>query len=86
MDRLDRLILMRSPDSAPMVATLLVLFVAIASGGLALAADILPCAQFTHEGPPQPIARADRRGLDRLELINQAVNNLATPYCSLAIP
>jgi hypothetical protein len=54
MDRLDRLILMRSPDAAPMVATLLALFVAIASGGLALAADILPCAQFTHEGPRNP--------------------------------
>jgi lysophospholipase L1-like esterase len=61
-----------------MIAALLVLFVTTASGGLALAADILPCAQFTNEGPPQPIARGDRRGLERLELINQAVNN--TPY------
>src|SRR5438552_11389548 len=81
MDRLDLLILMRSPDAAPMAATLLALFVAIASGGHALAADILPCAQFTHEGPPQPVARGDRRGLERLERINQAVNN--TPYSVL---
>ena len=43
--------------------------------------DILPCAQFTHEGPPQSIARGDRRGLERLERINQAVNN--TPYSVL---
>jgi len=46
----------------------------LASGGLARA-DILPCAQFTHEGVPQPVARGDRRGLERLEWINQAVKN-----------
>ena len=54
---------------------LLALFVTAASGGLVLADDILACAQFTHEGPPQPIARGDRRGLERLEWINQAVKN-----------
>jgi len=62
-------------------AALLALFVATASGELALAADILPCAQFTHEGAPQPIARGDRRGLERLERINQAVRN--TPHSVL---
>lgn len=76
------LILMRLPDAArSMVTALLALFAATASGEIALAADILPCAQFTHEGPPQPIARGDRRGLERLERINQAVNN--TPYSVL---
>jgi beta-glucosidase len=76
------LILMRSPDAAHwIVGALLALFVATSSGGFALAADILPCAQFTREGPPQPIARGDRRGLERLERINQAVNN--TPYSVL---
>jgi lysophospholipase L1-like esterase len=76
------LILMRLPDAArSMVAAPLALFVTTASGELALATDILPCAQFTHEGPPQPIARGDRRGLERLERINQAVNN--TPYSVL---
>jgi hypothetical protein len=75
-------ILMRLPDAArSMVSALLALFAATASGEIALAADILPCAQFTHEGPPQPIARGDRRGLERLERINQAVNN--TPYSVL---
>ena len=64
-----------------MVTALLALFAATASGEIALAADILPCAQFTHEGPPQPIARGDRRGFERLERINQAVNN--TPYSVL---
>ena len=58
-------------------AGLLALLVATASGGLALATDTLPCGQFTHEGPPQPIARGDRRGVERLERINQAVNNTA---------
>ncbi len=58
-----------------MVGSLLALFVTTFSGGFALATDILPCAQFTHEGPPQPLARGDRRGLERLERINQAVNN-----------
>jgi hypothetical protein len=54
------LILMRLPDAArSMVTALLALFAATASGEIALAADILPCAQFTHEGPPQPIARGD---------------------------
>ena len=48
----------------------LVLLVATASGGLARA-DILPCAQFTHEGVPQPVAHGDRRGLGRLEWINR---------------
>ena len=73
---------MRLPDAArSMVTALLALFAATASGEIALAADILPCAQFTHEGPPQPIARGDRRGLERLERINQAVNN--TPYSGL---
>jgi hypothetical protein len=76
------LILMRSPDAAHwIVGALLALFVATSSGGFALAADIPPCAQFTREGPPQPIARGDRRGLERLERINQAVNN--TPYSVL---
>jgi lysophospholipase L1-like esterase len=56
-------------------AALMALFVTIASGGLSLASDILPCAQFTHEGPPQPMARGDRRGLERLERINRAVKN-----------
>jgi len=56
-------------------AALLALFVTAVPGGLALAADIPPCAQFTDEGPPQPIARGDRRGLERLEWINQAVKN-----------
>jgi lysophospholipase L1-like esterase len=64
-----------------MVAALLALFVTTASGGLAPAANILPCTQFTHEGPPQPIARGDQRGLERLERINHAVNN--TPYSVL---
>jgi hypothetical protein len=72
---MDRLILMRSPDAArSMVAALLALFLATASAGLALAADTVPCAQFTYEGPPQPIARGDRRGLERLQQINQAVS------------
>jgi lysophospholipase L1-like esterase len=62
-------------------AALLVLFVATASGGLAFAADILSCALFTHDGAPQPIARGDRPGLERLEQINQAVHN--TPYSVL---
>jgi lysophospholipase L1-like esterase len=62
-------------------AALLALFVATVSGGLALAADIVSCAQFTHQGPPQPIAREDQRGLERLERINQAVKN--TPYSVL---
>jgi len=76
------LILMRSPDAAhSMFAALLALFVTTASAGIALAADILPCAQFTHEGPPQPIARGDPRGVERLERINQAVNN--TPHSVL---
>src|SRR4029077_8510485 len=60
---------------------LLALFAATASGGLALAADILSCAQFTHEGAPQPMARGDQRGLERLDRINQAVKN--TPYSAL---
>src|SRR5271165_3404025 len=73
---------MRSPDAAhSMFAALLALFVTTASAGIALAADILPCAQFTHEGPPQPIARGDPRGVERLERINQAVNN--TPHSVL---
>src|SRR6202047_5191785 len=73
---------MRLPDAArSMVTALLALFAATASGEIALAADILPCAQFTREGPPQPIARGDRRGLERLERINQTVNN--TPYSGL---
>jgi len=62
-------------------AALLALFVATVSGGLALAAEIVSCAQFTHEAPPQPIAREDQRGLERLEGINQAVKN--TPYSVL---
>ena len=62
-------------------AALLALFAATASGGLALAADILSCAQFTHEGAPQPMARGDQRGLERLDRINQAVKN--TPYSVL---
>ena len=76
------LIPMRLPDAArSMVAALLALFAATASGELALAGDVLPCAQFTQEGAPQPIARGDRRGLERLERINQAMNN--TPYSVL---
>jgi len=59
----------------------LALFAATASGGLALAAEILSCAQFTHEGAPQPMARGDQRGLERLDRINQAVKN--TPYSAL---
>src|SRR5260370_39955059 len=75
---------MRLPDAArSMVTALLALFAATASGEIALAADILPCAQLTHEGPPQPIARGDRRGVERLERINQAVNN--TPYSVLVL-
>src|SRR5260370_32380282 len=62
-------------------AELLAMFGATASGGLALAADILPCAPFTHEGALQPIARVDRRGIERLEWINQAVKN--TPHSVL---
>ena len=62
-------------------AALLALFAATASGGLALAAEILSCAQFTHEGAPQPMARGDQRGLERLDRINQAVKN--TPYSVL---
>jgi beta-glucosidase len=62
-------------------AALLALFVATVSGGLDLAAGIVSCAQFTREGPPQPIAREDQRGLERLERINQAVKN--TPYSVL---
>ena len=59
------LIPMRLPDAArSMVAALLALFAATASGELALAGDVLPCAQFTQEGAPQPIARGDRRGLE----------------------
>jgi len=57
-------------------AVLLALLVATTSGGLARA-DILPCAQFAHEGAPQPVARGDRRGLERLERINQAVKNVS---------
>ena len=57
-------------------AVLLALLVATTSGGLARA-DILPCAQFAHEGAPQPVARGDRRGLERLEWINQAVKNVS---------
>src|SRR5690349_1840552 len=73
---------MRSPDAAHcMLGALLALFVSTALGGLAPAADILPCAQFTHERPPQPVARGDRRGIERLERINQAVSN--TPYSIL---
>src|SRR5215475_10919063 len=56
-------------------AALLALVIATASGGLGLAADILPCAQFTHEGPPEPVPRDDQRGLERLERINDAVKN-----------
>jgi len=56
-------------------AALLALVIATASGGLGLAADILPCAQFTHEGPPEPVPRGDQRGLERLERINDAVKN-----------
>jgi lysophospholipase L1-like esterase len=55
-------------------AALLALLVVTASGELARA-DILPCAQFTHEGGPQPVARGDRRGLERLEWINRALKN-----------
>src|SRR4029077_7177331 len=62
-------------------AALLALSAATASGGLALAADILSCAQFAHEGAPQPMARSEQRGLERLERINRAVKN--TPYSVL---
>jgi lysophospholipase L1-like esterase len=60
--------------------TLLAALVAIASCN-APAADILPCARFAQEDLPQPFPRGDRRGLDRLEKINQAVRN--TPYSVL---
>src|SRR5260370_1106291 len=70
------LILMRLPDAAPsMVTALLALFAATALGEIALAAAILPCAQFTHEGPPQPIPRAHRRVLPRLERITQPLTH-----------
>jgi lysophospholipase L1-like esterase len=60
---------------------LVALLVTAASGGLAHAADSLPCAQFTRDGPPQPAPRNDSRGLERLERINQAVKNV--PYSVL---
>ena len=79
---MDRLIPMLLPDAArSMVSALLALFAASASGELALAAEILPCAQLTQEGAPPPIARGDGGGLERLERINHAVNN--TPYSVL---
>ena len=62
-------------------AALLGLLVATASGEPARAGDIVPCAQFTHDGPPQPMARGDQRGLERLEWINQAVKT--APHSAL---
>jgi len=56
-------------------ATLLALLAATASSGLAHATDIPPCGPFTQESAPQPAARGDERGLERLERINQAVKN-----------
>jgi lysophospholipase L1-like esterase len=56
---------------------LLVLVVATASRELA----VLPCPQFMLEGPPQPTARGDRSGRERLERINQAVKSV--PHSAL---
>src|SRR6266446_3363451 len=56
--------------------------VAIASSK-APAADVLPCARFAQEDLPQPSPRGDRRGLDQLEKINQAVKN--TSYSVLLL-
>ena len=61
---------------------LLAAFGTIASTN-APAADLLPCSRFAQEDPAQPSPRGDRRGLDRLEKINQAVEN--TPHSMLLL-
>ena len=68
---------MNSLRSRRCCGALLALIFAAASAGLARAANSPPCPQFTRDGPPQPAARSDPHGLQRLESINQAVKSVS---------